>query len=757
MNRLDQLQNIPNEMKELQQWIVNNEERIPLQKWGSKENWLTFEKAIALKQEKQGLGFVVTEEDPYVMIDIDHCVQNGRPLPWAKEIIDAFDTYTEISASGKGLHLIAKVTNKNGFKSINKPAIDVEIYPSKKVMTLTGDVYNEQIIKERTEQIKKLYQKVEEYNEIVKSIQAPKFKKLWKGNFEDYPSQSEADFALASYLLKATNNNTELTTRLISISGLGRREKWFNQPDYRYRTIKNASKDFSSTKIEPNGRKLTRRYRKSRSVTEKEDIAKAIKDETIAITNKISAMFHIKTILESEPRPMIYYWDNGVYRPNAEGLIKQLIRDEFGVNTHNHEIKEIIGHLKGITYVSENVFDTEPERISLKNGIINITTGEFEDNTPEFLTLVQLPVEYDPNAECPRWEQFLQEVMIPRGEELTLENSAKINTLQEFAGYCLYRACPFDKAVMLAGEGSNGKSVFLDLLTELLGRSNVSNIPIQSFESREYALSSMLGKLANIHADLSDKSLRDSGLFKQVVSGEQLHINIKYKNPINSVIYAKQLYSANKVPKTSDYTRAFFRRWLIFDFPNRFEGNEKDTKLKQKLKEELPGIFNWAMAGLKRLLENQCFSWEPSVEEMELTYQLMSDPVASFVNECLEQDSEAVVTKEEMYNAFLSYAKSRRMTIVSNSVFAKELPHSATGITQTRPKIGKERVQCWSGWKYTEEKPVKGVKGVRGISSMLADYAHAHAEQQREKSLDIPDTPDQLITEEIDMTGEADG
>jgi len=457
-----------------------------------------------------------------------------------------------------------------------------------------------------------------------------------------------------------------------------------------------------------------------------------------AVVDEIIERHNIKTIIETEPRPMLYHWKKGVYLPNAEGIIKKEVRDYFNLSTSNHEVAEIIGHVKGKTYVSENEFDTEVDWISVKNGLLNIKTKELKPHDPTVLTRVQIPVNYEKDAKCLRWNQFLEEVIIPQNEELNDEFTAKIATLQELCGYCLYRDTPFHKATMLTGEGSNGKSVFLDTLTTLLGKDNVSTVPLQSFDTREYALGAMVGKLANIHCDLSDKALRESGNFKLIVGGDSVHVNQKYKTPFDTKIYAKQLFSANKVPETSDHTPAFFRRWIIIPFPNSFDEETADRDLKSKLLVELPGILNWALEGLNRLIQNQHFSYEPTVHELESIYITLSSPVDAFVTACLEQDSEAFVTKSEMYSAFVAYAKEKKMPILSDNAFARKLQKVASPIRSERKKIENERTQCWRGWRL-----VGGVIG--GVKDVKVNFFLLSQEVLKKntvvKKSGIPDTP----------------
>ena len=421
---------------------------------------------------------------------------------------------------------------------------------------------------------------------------------------------------------------------------------------------------------------------------------------------------NLKTIIESEPRPTSYWWSNGRYTTGAEGEFYKFVYNLVGEAVSRAGLGEIWQYARAMSYIHEKEMDANPQLLSVKNGVLNVLTGELHPHNPNYLIRTQLGTEYDPNAKCPRWDKFLNEVVVPKGGEATPELQAKINTLQETAGYCLWRENPLHKAVMLTGGGANGKSVFLETITAMLGSDNVSTVPLQAFDTKEYSLSAMVGKLANIHSDLSASALKGSGNFKMIVSGDEVYVNAKYKDAISARIYAKQLFSANKIPESSDGTAAFYRRWIIIDFPNTFEEEKADKQLAKKLKEELPGILNWAIAGLKRLLENEHFSYQPNIHEMEKIYNVLSDPVYAFTEEMLEWDGDSVVPKHEMYSAYLKFVKEQKLPVMLDNAFAKRLRLVLPNIQTQRRSVGFEKkVMCWVGYKIEGRLEVKPPEG----------------------------------------------
>jgi P4 family phage/plasmid primase-like protien len=466
----------------------------------------------------------------------------------------------------------------------------------------------------------------------------------------------------------------------------------------------------------------------------------------------IAQKHNIKTIVESEPRAMMYYFNGGNYEEPAEGLIRKEAKNIGGKFLSRNGMLEIIANIKAMGYVAEKEFDTDTDLLVLDNGILKVSTKEFLPHDPAVLCRVKLPVAYDPAATCPRWETFLKEIIVPESEEKTPEHQQMIDTLQEYAGYCLHRSTPFEKTLMLTGAGANGKSVFLHVVGKMLGKKNVSSVPLQSLDKGEYSVHQMVGKLANIHADLPDRAMKESGNFKLITSGDDVYVNRKYLNSISTAIYAKQIYSANKVPASWDKTPAFYRRWLIINFPNMFEGAKADKGLREKLCLELPGVFNWAMAGLDRLQARQHFSQVLSPKDAELRYLMLSSPVEAFVETCLEQDSTAVITKDAMYGAFANFAKNNGMPELADNAFARKLKWAAGGIAEHKETIEGDRRTVWRGY------AVRDVRDVRVYSDIVGYIGKVYRDNNKEiTSTTLPTLTEQIFSfflkEGRDVTG----
>lgn len=262
---------IPQELKERPQWVCWREEvrkgkatKVPVNvHTGRKaavnrpETWANFNEALTYYREHQGqgirgLGFVLTQDDPFVFIDLDRCIEpdTGALQAWALKIVERIGSYTEISPSGQGLHIIAKGSlPPNGRKKGQ-----VEIYDQGRYMTMTGNHFrfSPRTIEDRHDELLVLHQEIfgqshrktsqteddafsrgqglSDAELIAKAHQAAngnRFAQLWRGDWQGagYPSQSEADLALCGLLAFWTQGDINAIDRLFRQSGLFR-AKW---------------------------------------------------------------------------------------------------------------------------------------------------------------------------------------------------------------------------------------------------------------------------------------------------------------------------------------------------------------------------------------------------------------------------------------------------------------------------------------------------------------------------------------------------
>ncbi|NAY82432.1 MAG: hypothetical protein GU362_06115 [Thaumarchaeota archaeon] len=383
------------------------------------------------------------------------------------------------------------------------------------------------------------------------------------------------------------------------------------------------------------------------------------------VAKALLGLFRIVTLEETDD---ILFYSKGVYRPKAESLLTKQIESIVPSDVVTTDfVKEVLGHIRRSTYVSRERFNSDPNILNLKNGLLDLRTFELKKHTPKFLSTIQLPVEYDPNAKSELWEKVVSEDLYP--EDVPL--------LQEAFGYVLYSENVAQKMFIFLGEGANGKSLVLRVLEALIGKDHVANVSPQDLENNRFAVSQLFGKLVNIYPDLPSFALQSTGKLKALVSGDSLTIEEKFKKPFSFRNRAKFFFSANVLPKVSDNTRAFYRRLVIVNFPRTFDENTADPTLPEKLtnEKELSGILNWALEGLKRLMQNGFrFSYNKSVEEIEELYTRASDPVKAFLEEETVEDPNAWIVKQDLYQAYVDYVKKHKlMSPLSPTTFFRNL------------------------------------------------------------------------------------
>jgi putative DNA primase/helicase len=203
-------------------------------------------------------------------------------------------------------------------------------------------------------------------------------------------------------------------------------------------------------------------------------------------------------------------------------------------------------------------------------------------NNPKLFVTSRLPVEYDPEATCPSIEKFFKDILPGQDREITW--------LQEYIGYCLWRAWPYDKVVMLLGEGYNGKSTLIEIIRSLLGHKNTVSIGLYDLCHGRWYLAELYKKLANLNADIAPKDLKLTSKFKTATGGDTIQGERKYKDPFWYDSFCKHIMSCNTIPYCYDDSDAFYRRWLIIQFYEQFRENDPrtDPNILDKLTKELP-------------------------------------------------------------------------------------------------------------------------------------------------------------------------
>lgn len=329
----------------------------------------------------------------------------------------------------------------------------------------------------------------------------------------------------------------------------------------------------------------------------------------------------------------------------------------------------------------------EPEKkenlvlINLLNGTFEVTPngGKLRPfNLNDFITY-QLPFEYNPNAKAPLFKAYLNKVQP--------DNECQ-NLLAEYLAYIFTRHLKLEKTLLLYGTGANGKSVFFEIVSALLGKGNVTSYSLQSLtDTTGYFRAKLANALVNYASEINGKL--ETSIFKQLVSGEPVEARLPYGEPFTLEQYARLIFNCNELPREVEHTYAYFRRFLIVPFSVTIPEAEQDKELANKIiKSELSGVFNWVLEGLERLLKQKNFTKCEAVEKQLSTYRIESDSVLMFIDENNFKPSiEEFKKLSEIHYQYKAFCIENGFRPTSSKTLVKRL--SNLGYESKKKNIGK--------------------------------------------------------------------
>ncbi len=355
---------------------------------------------------------------------------------------------------------------------------------------------------------------------------------------------------------------------------------------------------------------------------------------------------------------LFFIYDKSYWREVAGADFKQFLGecaerlglDEFAARYHDIR-EQLLKQALSALHIPEKSKKAEGTKLNLSNGTLVVSKDGVEllAHNPEDLFTYKLKFGYSPNSSCPKFENFLNEVLPDRSLQ---------NILAEFIGYVFVpnSVLKLEKVLILYGSGANGKSVFQEITRALLGSENISEHTLEQLtEPNGYCRADLFGKLLNYSPEISGK-IGSSGIFKSLVSGEAITVRRIYKDPFLIDEYARLAFNANELPRDVEQTNAFFRRFIIIPFEQNISPEKQDKRLVHKIVEnELPGILNWVLAGLERLLKQEGFTDSSIVKSQIDEYRMDSDSVLSFLNEY--NYAKSTDNKTQLKNIYQEYTE----------------------------------------------------------------------------------------------------
>ena len=401
------------------------------------------------------------------------------------------------------------------------------------------------------------------------------------------------------------------------------------------------------------------------------------KKRRIVVLNKFSPRPFAKELNEqyhffTDKNENLYVFNpkTGLWMPQADTFVKAILRQKLvgEEQAKTYYLKEIIEDLKGLTFKFDKPELPEPalELIPFNNLVFNLKTDDVLKFRPEFYFTTKLAVDYNPSAKCPRIDKIFSEIVKDPTD------------LYELVGYCFFRCYTYQKVFFLYGSGGNGKSLFLNILKNILGNGNVISTSLTSLQQDRFSSAELHKKMAAIAEESPYNVLKNTELIKKLTGGDLIKGEQKWRHPFYFVNYAKLIFSANELPRTDDKTVAFYRRLFLIEFPNVISGTELENKalIHTLRKEEFEGLAFKCLEYLKLFIKRgYYFSNDKPTEELRQQYETLTNPLKIFLKEFTEEDSDGFIPKQIFKEAFSLWCKTKGFREWNDGMLGKEMKY----------------------------------------------------------------------------------
>ncbi|UNT54890.1 phage/plasmid primase, P4 family [Lysinibacillus capsici] len=600
---------IPEELKSRRQWVLwraiyNNEtckfDKLPFQIDGSPASstdlatWNDYETILQIYNEGDskgnqydGIGFVLSSLDPYLVVDIDHIEDVDNLDELASEITSM--SFAELSPSKKGVHVWFKAKHKKERHKNKDAKTGYEVYETSRYMTVTGESINDLPINDGNLQLDTFLDKVlkrenpvnpqinngqtgkaalpegEIIKRILASQQSEKFIKLLYGGWEsDYNNDhSTADMGLANILAFWCNKDFNMMESIFRKSVLGQREKFDRQQNgvtYGIELLNKAIDECRDTFT-----------LEEKPLKQLEWFAKNANGTTSflhhVLGKKIIGDYSIVRYPNIHGDLYYYHKKRGIYEQDPSGkAIKGIIR-QYDETLKNNQINEV---LRFIEETCSIVKEVNSDFIAVGNGLINFKEKRLEPFTPKYFVVQKIPTNYDPIA----YNEFIDNTLT----KVTENHLPSIENIKEMFACILYPGILVPKLWYLYGKSaSNGKSSLINMIYQTFDSEggNISAISPHKLSTNNFSSAAIYGKLSNIVDDNPDFQIEDSGDLKTIITGGLVQAEKKGKDSMTVRITATMIVASNHLPRFAEQGNAINRRLWILQFNHNFS-KDKD-------------------------------------------------------------------------------------------------------------------------------------------------------------------------------------
>jgi P4 family phage/plasmid primase-like protien len=395
----------------------------------------------------------------------------------------------------------------------------------------------------------------------------------------------------------------------------------------------------------------------------------------------------------------LYVFRSGSYHPDGASMVRQQVKQllermRLSSKWSSHKAEEVVKYIE----IDAPLLWERPEAdvVNVLNGLLHVKTRTLSPHSADFLSPVQLPLNFDPDARCPMWDKFIAEVFPGDSEAIAWEIPAWLMTPDT----------SIQKAVLLTGDGANGKSTYLRAVLAFLGRPNVAALSLHRLENDRFSVARLLGKLANICPDLPSGDLSSTSIFKAITGGDALLAERKFEESFEFIPYSRLIFSANHPPKSQDASSAFFRRWIVVPFERTFRAGDPGTISRDRLDSmlsdpaELSGVLNKAIEAIAAIRSrglNESESMRRATDEFRQT----TDPLAVWLDRTTGLEPEALIPSDQLWRDYNRDCIAKGRPTVSKTALG-------IAIAQLRPSVEKRQrtINGTLAWCYVGIGPI---------------------------------------------------
>ena len=404
----------------------------------------------------------------------------------------------------------------------------------------------------------------------------------------------------------------------------------------------------------------------------------------------------------------LYVFENGVYKATGTRFVERRVKElcEGWKKTKGWSPELATRVTQWIVVDAPELWEHPPlDVLNCKNGLLDIRTRTLHPHSPEHLSPVQIAAAFAPAATCPHIETFVRDVFPMDTQKLPFE----------IAAWLMLPDASIQKAVLLLGEGANGKSAWLNLLRTFLGSENVSSLSLHRIEADKFSAARLVGKLCNIGTDLPTAELAGTSLFKALTGGDAITAERKFEASFEFRPFVRLLFSANSAPRSDDATHGFFRRWLVIPFNRTFDASDPDTVpravLDARLSEpaELSGMLNRALNELVTI-QRGSFTESPTTREALNEFRMTTDPLAVWLEENTVEAPESWLPKDQLRRAYGQACRDNGRPFMGDVQFTGALKRIRPKVQPGKRRKGGCLVPVYVGLEFVTHDPVPGAE-----------------------------------------------